>query len=277
MATLAVTGSVVAQGRASAQIISYLATGTLLDSMLSGYVVSRADCTGTIEFLNKYSVTGSVVAEATIAASFAFTGSAVVAGDVDAEAIIAATFGKGVVVLGDVDARAIVSGGVVIGYASPSTVALDAIVLNAETLSRSHYANFAFDSLISYKGNIYGTMGGVLYQLTGTTDAGTAIATTVRTAQSDFGVTERKNIPDVYVNAESAGAFTVKSVTDNGTESSACPIATVSGVTGIAPRRGKLPLGRQSRMWGVEVANAFGAASEIESIEMIPAGGSRRI
>lgn len=277
MATYSITGAVAAKGRSASQVITYLAATTQLESMLDGFVLSRATVAAEFDFATSFSITGDVNAVGAVAASFAYTGSAVVSGNVDAEGIIAATFVKGKVVLADINAEAVISGGVVITYASPSTTALNAIVLNAETLYRSHYANFAFDSLISYKGNLYGTLGGILYQLTGTTDAGTAIATTARTGQSDFGIIQKKNVREVYVNVKTASAMTMKSITDNATESATAPLATTTGITGISPRKVRFPFSRISRQWGFEIANVSGAASEIESIHCTPDSIQREI
>lgn len=270
MASLSVTGAVAAQSRAFADIITYAEASTQLAGEVTGYTYALSGVAATFDYVETLEVTGSVAATAGVAATFVFSPRYIVSGDVDAEAGVSGTISKGKVLSGSVDACAVADGIIAWSYASPPTTSLDAIVLNIETLSRSHYANFAFDSLISFNGSVYGTLGGVLYQITGTTDAGTAISTTVRTGQSDFEAVVKKNVPDVYVNMETAGAMTVKSVTDNATESSAQTIAAYSGVTGIAPRRAKMPLGRMSRVWGMEISNVSGAASEIESIHMTP-------
>lgn len=134
----------------------------------------------------------------------------------------------------------------------PATVEVTAqfgtktVVINIENNGRTEYTNFGFDSFAVWDGQLVGTMNGNIYTLGGVDDDGSLITMTFRTGQGNFGDMHKKNVPDAFLSVQ--GAATIKTVTDNDKESSA-----VSVQGDFKSKRAKLPLGRQSVYWGVQM------------------------
>lgn len=145
-------------------------------------------------------------------------------------------------------------------YALLAYEVFKAFVANLRTGAHSTYSNFDFNSL----SGSYGAKSDGIYQLTGTTDNGTAIATLLDTGKTDFQSSFQKRLTDAYMGLKSNG--TVKLTIT--TESSTTPY-TVTGTSAL--ENIKIPLGRgaRGRYWQIKLENQTGSSFVLDSIELL--------
>jgi len=138
----------------------------------------------------------------------------------------------------------------------------------------TQYTNFAFNSYARLNGAALGANDSGIYVLTGTDDAGTAIAARARTGVTDFGVSNLKRVIEAYFGIRNDGAMVVKTITDEGKERWYEMRQTNAG---IHRSRCKLGRGVQANYWQFELLNKDGDDFELDSISLTPIVLTRKL
>lgn len=149
---------------------------------------------------------------------------------------------------------------------SPVTVAHESYVINLATGAVSRYTDFPFDRIHRFGGRHFGIRPDGVYELTGSTDDGVPIESTVKTFQTDFGTTNLKRVPYVYLFGRFGDDMTVGVQANEGIEYSFPAPAAVGGVQAV---RAKAAQGIKGNAWAFSVANVGGGDFEIERVEVI--------
>lgn len=130
-----------------------------------------------------------------------------------------------------------------------------------------------FVSLASIGGRYFGAGPSGIFELTGGTDNGVAIAADIRTGKLDFGGSYKKSVSDVFIEASSAGELALQVYTDTATFSYSLD----NPSTFMTNRRGKIGKGTKTRRWQFGVTNAAGCDFTINNFSALVAILSRRI
>ena len=146
-------------------------------------------------------------------------------------------------------------------------------VINDETGSAAMYEDYGFNSYAVIDGRYYGAKADGLYLLEGDDDAGQPVRASVSFGKHDFGTTEKKTLPNVYIGVSSSGHLWLK-ITANGEETL---YRTVASNTYTATQRIKPAKGIRATHMTFELFNDNGADFDIASIEFEPAILSRRV
>lgn len=142
----------------------------------------------------------------------------------------------------------------------------------------TNYQNFPFNSLTECDGRYFGATDTGIYELVGDDDDGTEIDAWIRTGLIDFGTSQERRIPAVYMGYRSDGTVVLKAVvTQDGTKKEYWYELTEQ--TAGAFRNGRIKLGRglKSRYWQFEIHNKDGADFALGDIEFLPVQITRRI
>lgn len=145
--------------------------------------------------------------------------------------------------------------------------------VNTRNFAVSAYKNFEFNSLCSLDGVVIGATDDGLYELTGDDDAGTDIAAHLRTGAMDFGVSQKKRIPEAWIGQRRDGKLVLKTITDEETERW---YELRNPVDGLKEQRVKMAKGVKANYWEFELHNVDGADFELDYIELTPVVLSRR-
>jgi hypothetical protein len=140
-------------------------------------------------------------------------------------------------------------------------------IINLDTKAVSRYEGFDFNSLDGQ----FGAMSDGIYQLSGTTNNGTAINAFIQTGRFDFGTPFKKRVQYAYLAASSSGDLQL-SMTANGDTND----YTVTPETEVNTVKAKLGLGPYDRYWQAKVSNVDGSDFELYSTEFLEAVQSRR-
>lgn len=149
-----------------------------------------------------------------------------------------------------------------------------AYVVNANTAAVSRYQGYNFNSFAKINGKYFGASDAGIYLLDGDTDAGAPIEASVLTGHEDYGVTENKRIPVVYMGVTTTGQVRLSVTTDKG----ATRVYALKQK--VAPlRTGRVELGKgvASRYWQWELTNMNGSDFEMESMELYPVVLTRKV
>lgn len=150
-------------------------------------------------------------------------------------------------------------------------------VMNTETFGLWEYNNFNFNSF-ALVGNKYMAASSTgIFELTGSTDAGTNIAASVKTGLMDFGTSLKKRMPEAYIGYTSTGTLVMKVTTTTGgtKEENWYQLTETQGAHDT--ERLKVGKGLSARYWQFEVINSGGADFDIASIELHPVVLTRRV
>jgi hypothetical protein len=148
-----------------------------------------------------------------------------------------------------------------VGVAAYTTYAI-----NIRTGEMTTYSNFHFNQVLRLNGRYYGVTSTAIYLLEGDTDAGTKIATSLKTRPIDFDVQNYKRVPYVYLG--STNQVQVTTYTD-GTMQGA-----FHGEAG--KKRVKLARGPKSRYWQFKIENVCGNDFKLDSIDLLVETLSRK-
>lgn len=144
--------------------------------------------------------------------------------------------------------------------------------LNTANKAASEYTNYPFESLVAFNGRAFGAGEGGLYELTGETDDGEAIAAHLATGLLDFGTIHQKRIPDMYYGITGAGRIALKVVhtSDNGERTEDWYLSDPDARTGTGPREGHIDIGRgiKSRLLGFSLHNQAGGTLDLSAIAL---------
>jgi hypothetical protein len=146
-------------------------------------------------------------------------------------------------------------------------------VVNYETDAHWRYENFEYNSFATFNGKTYGCKADGVYELSGDTDAGTAIDAKITTPVSDFDNSFKKRMLKAYLGVKSDGDMVLKVLAEGGNVYYYGVDNTRSSVGGARVNIGR---GLTSRYWQFELMNSDGADFELDAIEFFPVITSRR-
>jgi len=155
-------------------------------------------------------------------------------------------------------------------FSGGSVVAQNNLVaysMNIKTAETTTYSNFAFKFIIRLGHEYYGVKADGLYQLGGLTDDGTNIDARFKTAETDFGSTQLKRVPFVYLDSDTD--TTISSIADG--------VANTAIASAHNGRRTHLARGPKGRFWQMEVSNVNGSELKVGALEMMADVLSRKV
>lgn len=145
---------------------------------------------------------------------------------------------------------------------------------NEEPISEmTRYTNFPFTHVVRYKNSYYGANSTGLYLLEGTTDNGTAIPFEVKTAETDFGKSERKTVESAYLAGRIGGAETVTLYARE--ETTHAMNFTTPRNTTPQNHRQKFPRGVKARYFALGISGS--KEFELDAVELSVGTITRRI
>lgn len=154
-------------------------------------------------------------------------------------------------------------------------------VMTPETRAMRSYENYPFNSYAALGGKLYGAKSDGIYLLEGSTDAGQAIYSTVRSGLLDFGSRQLKRMDRAYIGYTSQGDVCLRVVTTspegNKQEYTYKMVRTPAA---NAPRESRVLIGKglQSVYWQFEIDNKTdGSNFELHDMVMLPVTLSRRV
>lgn len=157
---------------------------------------------------------------------------------------------------------------------SGSSHSINTLILNTDTGEGPFpYSNFEFNSMMEVDGRLFLASSQGLFELIGENDNGSEIVAYFETLQDDFGISEMKNVSDLFVGLR-AGKVSVRTKHD-GVYSNAHDMSATSNQ--LITKRAKLGLGLRQRYWGVKVMNVAGSSFKVDSLELLPILSSRKI
>jgi len=146
-------------------------------------------------------------------------------------------------------------------------------LLSPETMTVSTYSNYNFDNSTKFNDKYLFSNSTGLYQYGGSTDNGDAIRAMIQTAALDFGTSNKKQVPNIYIGVANSDAVIIKvSVDDIGIFYYQLNKFTDDLKTQRIPI-GKGLLGRYFQFEIVSDATQF----DLESLEFVPLEVKRKI
>lgn len=135
------------------------------------------------------------------------------------------------------------------------------------------FPSISLTSLATINGKHFGAGPQGIFELTGNTDNGTAIAAEIQTGKLDFGDSRGKRVSDAYVEASSTGQMSFSVVTDAGSYS--YPLGAPS--VHLVNRKANLGKGIKTRRWQFKLNNVSGAAFEVAGMSVLVNSTARRV
>lgn len=169
------------------------------------------------------------------------------------------------------------------GYAllpvTPATIAAlnaSGISLNTKLMGMTAVSGWAFNSFAFVNGELLGATPTGLFVLTGDTDNGTAIASTVLTGPADLGSAQLKRAEgSLYVGYRTDGDLRIKVITDE--DEDAEYTLEHHGHETLNTGRVKVGRGLKGRYWQLEITNLDGADFDLDTISLPMADLARKI
>lgn len=146
-------------------------------------------------------------------------------------------------------------------------VEYEAYSINLATGAVTRYTEFPFDQILRFGNKHFGVRPDGIYELTGDTDDGDPIAASVKTFPTDFGVTNFKRIPYVYLMGRFGGDMEVGAQVNEGSEYT-FPAPAIRG-SGVHALRAKIAQGIKGNAWSFTFSNVDGADFDIERAEAL--------
>jgi len=145
---------------------------------------------------------------------------------------------------------------------------------NANTKAVSMYDSFKYNSFAKIGGKYYGASETGIYELSGDTDAGTAIDVSVLLPNTDFGSASLKRITNAYFGVRSNGKVQLRILTNEG-EDNTYTLDRENDAT----QEARMTFGRglRSRYWQLELKNEAGSDFSLDEIELTVSTLTRRI
>lgn len=143
----------------------------------------------------------------------------------------------------------------------------ESYVINLATGAVSRYTEFPFDRIHRFGNRHFGVRSDGIYELTGDTDDGDPIAASVKTFHTDFGVTNFKRVPYVYLMGRFGGDMEVGAQINEGPEYT-FPAPAIRG-SGVHALRAKIAQGIKGNAWSFTFSNVDGADFYIERAEIL--------
>lgn len=146
--------------------------------------------------------------------------------------------------------------------------------MNLPTGAVTEYANFPFVSFASLGGRTFAAGAGGLFELTGTTDNGEAIAALVKLGKLDLGGTQQKRVSSAYVEVSSEAALALHIFTEEG-DDHAYPLGNTAET--LAVHRALLGRGIRAKRMQIGLSNPGGGAFAVASVAVLVESGNRRV
>lgn len=155
------------------------------------------------------------------------------------------------------------SGGVV----DAVDVGYEAYAINITTGAVTQYTGFDFDNVLRFGDRFFGVRRDGVYELSGDTDNGEPILAQVKTFNTDFGKTNLKRVPFVYVVGEAGTDLQVGFAADKKPAIN-YPVGLVSE-QGVQVGRAKAGLGLKGVYYSFTLSNTEGQDFQIDRLEAI--------
>ena len=148
-------------------------------------------------------------------------------------------------------------------------------VMNTANGAVSEYQGMDFNSLCKIGNRYFGALDTGVYELTGTTDAGTGIHTYIQSGLVDFGSTHKKGVSDAYIAADADGRIALGVAVSEKTGISRYWYEITPSMAAIDNI--KIPIGKglRGRYWKFDVASE--SMSEFDAITVLPYVLTRRV
>ena len=143
----------------------------------------------------------------------------------------------------------------------------EAYAINITTGAVTRYEDFAFDNVLRFGDRFFGVRPDGVYELSGDTDNGEPIVAQVKTFNTDFGKTNLKRVPFVYVVGEAGTDLQVGFAADKKPAIN-YPVGLVSE-HGVKVGRAKAGLGLKGVYYSFTLANTEGQDFQIDRLEAI--------
>lgn len=143
----------------------------------------------------------------------------------------------------------------------------EAYSINLATGAVTRYTDFAFDNVLRFGDKFFGVRADGVYELAGDTDDGAPIVAQVRTFNTNFGATNIKRVPFMYVSGQVGTDLKVGFVADKGVEYK-YPVGLVRE-QGVHTGRAKAGLGVKGSYYNFSITNEDGQDFQIDRLEAI--------
>lgn len=150
---------------------------------------------------------------------------------------------------------------------------MDAWAVNLDSGGVTRYTNYPFETVANIGGRRFGASFDGLFELAGTTDAGTPIEAKFDIGLKDFGNRQLKRVDQIYLDVSSTGQMTV-AVSAEGA-SYTYPVRSYGA--DIQTQRATPGKGMRANYFGFEIGNTAGCDFEITSLNFLVAESARRI
>lgn len=154
-----------------------------------------------------------------------------------------------------------------------------ALVMNPYNTAMTTYSNVRYNSLFQTRaGDIYLVGDAGIYKMTGSTDAGTAIASTAVIGLTDFKSPNKKRLDTVYLTYKGAGMTVSVGATDH-TDGHSAPSYDVDIRAATTPVNSRFTVGKGlvGRYWKFTLTNKSGGDFDIYDMSAVMAESSRRL
>lgn len=147
------------------------------------------------------------------------------------------------------------------------TATYEAYAINITTGAVTQYTGFDFDNVLRFGDRFFGVRRDGVYELSGDTDNGEPIIAQVKTFNTDFGKTNLKRVPFVYVVGEAGTDLQVGFAADKKPAIN-YPVGLVSE-QGVQVGRAKAGLGMKGIYYNFTLTNTEGQDFSIDRLEAI--------
>jgi hypothetical protein len=153
------------------------------------------------------------------------------------------------------------------------------MALNTTNKSVTEFRPYAFNSLGTLRGKVYGARSDGLYLLEGADDAGTDIDAYVRTALTRIAGGRNAHVDSAYLGYSADGQMQIKVITTEATGSKTSRVYQLNAQNADTNRAGRIKIGKgvQSVYWAFELSNVLGSDFTIDVIELRVLALSRRV
>jgi len=140
----------------------------------------------------------------------------------------------------------------------------------------STYSEYPFNSLAYFNGKYLGATDTGIHVLSGDTDAGGSINSTIKTGPMDFGIKQTKWIRDVWLTYRTDGNLALIFSTDEDTTTEVQRNTAVISEE-LQEEKIKVPRGLKGRYYTIELKNLAGADFDLDKMEiMVDVTGNKR-
>lgn len=146
-------------------------------------------------------------------------------------------------------------------------------VVNLDTAAAGQYDAYAFNSFFVRDGRQYGVANDGIYLLEGDDDAGTPIQALMELGMTDFGASQAKLVPSIYLGVASTGAMVLKVVADGQSHF----YTARSASTDLKNHRVDTGRGLKGVNWSFALLNQDGGEFDLAAIEFVSLATKRRI